>query len=463
MKRNLFISFNVAVIISLGLNFTSCISIPTKAEIEAFHSKQAATEAMRDEYDTKQSETLSPTLNSILEATPNNEKPEKETKEASIQVSPPHPTLVTNVFEEVKDLGLDFYIFNRKAIAFEKMFDPKAEISLENPPEITILKSGSTTIHNLILQDYLLTYAADINARDSYGMTALMHQARKTVDPEVIRLLIDNGASLELRDQHGKTALMHAAQYQSNPEILFTLIESKARVDVVDLDGNTPLLLAAENSNPEIAKILITSGSNINAKNNQGYNFLLYSIENAMSIDLIRLAIENGADVNESVTSDSDVIPLNLAIINDGGIDLIKLLIANGAKVNPYSYSDYHITPLMWAARSSSDPELLKELINAGALVNKQYSTWNRFDNYTPLMFAAEFQKNPEIIALLLLSGADGHTEFNYSGDTAFDLAKENEYLINTEVYWMLNDAKFGVLDLDVVKNYLDELHTKDN
>lgn len=177
----------------------------------------------------------------------------------------------------------------------------------------------------------------------------------------------------------------------------------------------------------------------------------------------IKLAIEYGADLNEGINSNADNTPLNLAIINERGLDMVKLLIANGAKVNPYSYSDYHITPLMWAARSSSDPELLKELINAGALVNKQYSTWNRFDNYTPLRFAAEFQKNPEIIALLLLSGADGHTEFNYSGDTAFDLAKKNENLINTEVYWMLNDAKFGVLDLDVVRNYLDELHTKDS
>ena len=43
---------------------------------------------------------------------------------------------------------------------------------------------------------------------------------------------------------------------------------------------------------------------------------------------------------------------------------------------------------------------------------------------------------------MLLDAGADA-TAVNEDGETPFDLAKDNEALVDTDAYWALNDARF--------------------
>jgi len=57
-------------------------------------------------------------------------------------------------------------------------------------------------------------------------------------------------------------------------------------------------------------------------------------------------------------------------------------------------------------------------------------------------MCAAGANQNPEVIKVLLEAGADGKIRCK-NGKTAFDYAKENKHLQNTEVYWLLNDAQY--------------------
>jgi hypothetical protein len=51
-----------------------------------------------------------------------------------------------------------------------------------------------------------LRAGVDINMRDAYGHTALMHACRHC-QPEVVRLLLDEGADLDARDRYFRTAL----------------------------------------------------------------------------------------------------------------------------------------------------------------------------------------------------------------------------------------------------------------
>jgi len=60
----------------------------------------------------------------------------------------------------------------------------------------------------------------------------------------------------------------------------------------------------------------------------------------------------------------------------------------------------------------------------------------------TPLHFAASWNQNPAIIEALLIAGADPQAR-NKDGKTPWDLAKENNALKNSDVYWWLNDAQF--------------------
>ena len=63
-------------------------------------------------------------------------------------------------------------------------------------------------------------------------------------------------------------------------------------------------------------------------------------------------------------------------------------------------------------------------------------------DGRTPLHMAAKHNKNQEVLTLLLDAGADA-TAVNEDGETPFDLAKDNEALVDTDAYWALNDARF--------------------
>ncbi len=74
---------------------------------------------------------------------------------------------------------------------------------------------------------------------------------------------------------------------------------------------------------------------------------------------------------------------------------------------------------------------------DAGARINDRDDT-----GWTPLMYAARYTYNSEIITTLLDAGADGKAR-DEDGKTAFDLAKENEYLKGTDAYWQLNYARF--------------------
>ena len=52
---------------------------------------------------------------------------------------------------------------------------------------------------------------ADVNARDEYGETPLMSAARSNRNPEVISILLQNGADASIRDNEGITAVDYAA------------------------------------------------------------------------------------------------------------------------------------------------------------------------------------------------------------------------------------------------------------
>lgn len=93
-------------------------------------------------------------------------------------------------------------------------------------------------------------------------------------------------------------------------------------------------------------------------------------------------------------------------------------------------------TALIWAALWSGTAENMKVLLNAGANVNARTE-----DGRIALMAAAGFS-TADNVKVLLNAGADASLK-SADGNTAWDYAQNNEKLKGTDVYWILNDARF--------------------
>jgi ankyrin repeat protein len=90
----------------------------------------------------------------------------------------------------------------------------------------------------------------------------------------VVAVLIEAGAEVERREASGRTALVLAAMSDS-PEVLRLLIAVGAQIDARETGtGNTALMLAANRGYLEVLRILIAAGAEIGAVAEDGWTAL---------------------------------------------------------------------------------------------------------------------------------------------------------------------------------------------
>ncbi|MBM7558121.1 ankyrin repeat domain-containing protein [Halanaerobacter jeridensis] len=141
----------------------------------------------------------------------------------------------------------------------------------------------------------LLANEANANARDNKGRTALdfavLERDSRIVKREkkIAKMLIKNGLK-------SKTALFKSID-KERPEVVEILIEEGADVNVRTDDGRTALMKAIGENNSEIVKVLIKGGANVNAKDNNGQTALMKAV-NKRNKYVVKMLIENGANVN---------------------------------------------------------------------------------------------------------------------------------------------------------------------
>jgi ankyrin repeat protein len=110
----------------------------------------------------------------------------------------------------------------------------------------------------------LLKQAADVNAAQGDGMTAL-HWAATRDELDIARMLIYAGANVRATTRlGGLTPLWMAAQNGSAP-IIDALLSAGADANVATSLGVTPLMLTAEAGSVEAIRTLAAHGGNVNA------------------------------------------------------------------------------------------------------------------------------------------------------------------------------------------------------
>jgi len=144
--------------------------------------------------------------------------------------------------------------------------------------------------------EWLIIEGADLNARDNQGDTALMSAAIRG-HSEIVELLIANGADVHAKDNAGNTALIDASKYarESTSEVLALLIDNDAEVNENNKYGETALMNAARWGHHDNVAFLMAEGADINAKTKSGETALEFA-EYSHHKDVVELLKIHGAE-----------------------------------------------------------------------------------------------------------------------------------------------------------------------
>src|SRR5688572_17597413 len=246
-----------------------------------------------------------------------------------------------------------------------------------------------------------LTAGGDVNARGPDGTTALIWAAYNG-DAKLVERLLAAGADADATNEFGSFALSEAA-IGGYTDVIAALLAAGAAADATNPEGETALMEVARTGNVEAATLLIDAGADVNAIELWGEQSALMWAAAQKQPQMIKLLISRGADVNargavrnweRKVIREPRPKDMNqggftplLYAAREGCTECAKELVAGGADLD---LPDPHrVTPLVMALLNLHF-DFAAYLIEAGADVNK----WDLYGR-SPLYMAADTSTLP--------------------------------------------------------------------
>lgn len=220
---------------------------------------------------------------------------------------------------------------------------------------------------------FLIDAKADLNKIDSNKFTPIMLAAGQG-HAKIVRLLAKAGVKVDTatrvskanQDDGGETALHRACQ-KGHAEMVGLLLDMDTSGEMLNSktgQGTTPLIVAAEEGQIEVVKILLEHGADVLETTNAGKTALYLGCERG-HVDLCRLLLENGADPGQWTCRKK--IPLYTAS-EQGNLPMVKVLLPYTTKAHLFIETTYGTTPLFIATRSGNTvvKDLLVEFCSRG-------------------------------------------------------------------------------------------------
>ena len=242
----------------------------------------------------------------------------------------------------------------------------------------------------------LLAITTDVDALhdDKSAMSALM-AAASNGSSLIVDHILKAGANVNLRNSDGVTALMHAAVL-SHLDVVVQLLEAGADLHATDNDGFDALVAAATGGSAEVAQLLLSKGLNPNVIAGSGGAPLMIAAK-AGALDCVKVLLAAGAVVDALAAPSAAFVAEieKLQAQPDDGLTEPEL---DAKRQRIEAYFEQGTTALMHAS-ANGHHEVVSELLAAGA----QAGLRDR-DGQSSLVYAAN-TGSTKAVALLLESG----------------------------------------------------------
>ena len=213
----------------------------------------------------------------------------------------------------------------------------------------------------------LINKGANVNAADNKGWTPLLFAAQEGYLKIVQALLSAPEIDINARKPSVGTALMVAVD-NGKDDVVKALIDYNANANIADKHGWTPLILAAKKGYLTITKTLLSAPNiDIDARKPDVGTALMVAADNGED-DIVKVLIDHGADVN--ITDDDNWTPLIWAA-EQGYLPIVKTLLSapqidiNAKRINGKT--------ALYLPVICGDTRMVETLIEHGADINQVY------------------------------------------------------------------------------------------
>lgn len=161
------------------------------------------------------------------------------------------------------------------------------------------------------------------------GVPLDFHEAAAAGQLEAVEARLESGVSIETLSVDGHTALGLAAFF-GREAIVRLLLARGASANSASTGAlrTTPLIAALAGPRPELARLLVEAGADVNARGNGGFTPLHQVAQNGQP-ELAALLLERGADPDAA--ADDGKTPLDLAL--DGGHGAVAAVLRRAARL----------------------------------------------------------------------------------------------------------------------------------
>ncbi len=231
----------------------------------------------------------------------------------------------------------------RRCTLLNKRADPNAA-----EPDGTTPLHWAVRNNDTALVERLIRAGADVKAANRYGVSA-MALACESGSAAIVEKLIAAGVSPNATGPYGETAL-HTCAHAGKVDAAKVLIARGASLDAGDSwRGQTPLMWATAEGHPEMMRVLIEAGADVNARSTiiawerqrtseprdkwlppGGLTPLLFAAREGC-VDCTKVLLSSGADPN--IVDPDQYTPLVISLIN-GHFDVAGALIDAGANLD---------------------------------------------------------------------------------------------------------------------------------